>query len=61
MGVSLWKGSDQPQQGTHTFSVGLHTYLLPDDFGEFLLVLQNGPDEERLQGVPSNRRHVLGG
>lgn len=37
----------------------LHTHLLPDDFGELLLVLKNGPDEERLQRVPSNRRHIL--
>lgn len=41
--------------------MGLHIYLLPNDSGEFLLVLQDGPDEERLQGVPSDRRHVLGG
>lgn len=36
-------------------------YLLPDDLGEFLFVLKNGPDEESLQGVPSNEGHVLGG
>ena len=44
-----------------TFAKELGVYLLPNDFGEFLLVLKNGPDEERLQGVPSNRRHILGG
>ena len=45
----------------HTFAKEMGIYLLPDDFGEFLLVLKNGPDEECLQGVPSNRRHILGG
>lgn len=41
--------------------MSLNFYLFPDDFGEFPLVLKNGPDEERLQGVPGNGRRVLGG
>lgn len=45
----------------HTSATDLDIYLLPDGFGKFLLVLKNGPDEECLQGVPSNRRNVLGG
>ena len=45
----------------HIFAEGLGIYLLPNDFGEFLLVLKNGPDEECLQGMPSNGRHILGG
>lgn len=42
-------------------SVSRDIYLFPNDFGEFLLVLKNGPDEESLQGVPGNGRRVLGG
>lgn len=61
MGASGWRRSEQPQQSAHTLGVGLQAHLLPNDFGEFLLVLQNGPDEERLQGVPGDGRHVLGG
>ena len=44
-----------------TFAKDLGIYLLPNDFGELLLVLKNGPDEERLQGMPSDRRYILGG
>ena len=43
------------------FAERLGIYLLPNDFGEFLLVLKNGPDEECLQGMPSDGRHILGG
>lgn len=43
------------------FGTGPDIYLLPNDLGEFLLVLKNGPDEECLQWVPSDRRHVLQG
>lgn len=41
--------------------MGVRVYLLPNDFGEFPLVLQDGPDEQRLQGMPRDGRHVLGG
>ena len=41
--------------------MGLDVYLLPNDLGEFLLVLEDGPDEKRLQGVPGGERCILRG
>lgn len=40
---------------------GTGHYLLPNDLGEFLLVLKNGPDEESLQRVPGGERCILPG